>query len=151
MVKNLPANVGDVRDAGLIPGSGRSLGEENGNPLQSFCLENPLGRGAWWAAVHGVAESRTRLSESLTRVFVIPWTASCQASLSFTRSWSLIKLMSIELVMLFNHFTSDALFSSCPQSFPESRSFPMSQFFTSGGLSIGTSASTLVLPMNIQD
>ena len=88
--------------------------------------------------------------QSLSRVFVIPWTASCQASLSFTRSWSLIKLMSIELVMLFNHFTSDALFSSCPQSFPESRSFPMSPLFTSGGQSIGALALASVLPMNIQ-
>ena len=45
------------RDAGLIPGSGRSLGEENSNPLQYSCLGNPMGRGAWWAAVHGVAKS----------------------------------------------------------------------------------------------
>ena len=56
MVKNLPANVGDVRDAGLIPGSGRSLGEENGNPLQSFCLENLMDRGAWQPTVHRVTE-----------------------------------------------------------------------------------------------
>ena len=53
MVKDLPANVGDV---GLIAGSGRSLEGENGNPLQYSCLENPMDRGAWWAAVHGVAE-----------------------------------------------------------------------------------------------
>ena len=46
---------------GLISGSGRSPGEGNGNPLQSSCLENPLDRGAWWAAVHGVAQSQTRL------------------------------------------------------------------------------------------
>ena len=56
VVKNLPANVGDVRDAGLIPGSGRSLGEENGNPLQSFCLENLMDRGAWQPTVHRVTE-----------------------------------------------------------------------------------------------
>ena len=56
VVKNLPANVGDARDAGLIPGSGRSLGEENGNPLQSFCLENLMDRGAWQPTVHRVAE-----------------------------------------------------------------------------------------------
>ena len=42
-------------DPGLFPGSGRSPGEENGNPLQYSCLENPMGRGAWWATVHGVA------------------------------------------------------------------------------------------------
>ena len=47
-------------DQGLIPGSGRSPGEGNGNPLQHSCLENPMDRGAWWATVHGVAKSQTR-------------------------------------------------------------------------------------------
>ena len=46
---------------GLIPGSGRSSGEGNGNPLQYSCLENPMDRGAWWTTVHGVAESRIQL------------------------------------------------------------------------------------------
>ena len=50
-------------DPGSIPGLGRSPGEGNGNPLQDYCLENPMDRGAWWAAVHGVAKSRTRLSD----------------------------------------------------------------------------------------
>ena len=59
MVKNLPANSGDSRDEGLNPGSGRSPGEGNGNPLQYSCLENPMDRGAWWATVHGVAKSQT--------------------------------------------------------------------------------------------
>ena len=59
MVKNLPANAGDIRDAGSIPGSGRSLGERNGNPLQYSCLENPMDRGAWQATVHSVTESDT--------------------------------------------------------------------------------------------
>ena len=54
MVKNLPANAGDVRDVDLIPGSGRSPGGGNDNPLQYSCLENPMDREAWWAAVHGV-------------------------------------------------------------------------------------------------
>ena len=58
-VKASAHNAGDL---GLIPGSGRSPGEGNGNPLQYSCLENPMDRGAWWAAVHGVAKSRTRLS-----------------------------------------------------------------------------------------
>ena len=57
MLKNLPTNVGDARDAGSIPGLGRFPGEGHGNPLQSSCLENPLNRGAWHAAVHGVVES----------------------------------------------------------------------------------------------
>ena len=58
-VRNLPA---DVRDAGLIPGLGRSPGEGNGNPLQYSCLDNFMDRGAWRAAVHGVAKSQTQLS-----------------------------------------------------------------------------------------
>ena len=56
VVKNPPANAGDARDAGLILGSGRSPGEGNGNPLQYSCLENPMDRGAWGAAVHGVTK-----------------------------------------------------------------------------------------------
>ena len=59
LVKNPPANAGDT---GSIPGSGRSPGGGSDNPLQCSCLENPVGRGAWGAAVHGVTESQTRLS-----------------------------------------------------------------------------------------
>ena len=59
VLKNLPANAGDTRDVGSIPGSGRSHGVGNGNPLQYSCLENAMERGAWWAIVHGVAESDT--------------------------------------------------------------------------------------------
>ena len=62
VVKNLPANLGDARDADSIPGSGRSPREGNGNPLQYFCLENPMDRGARWATLYGVAKSRTQLS-----------------------------------------------------------------------------------------
>ena len=58
MVKNLPAM------KGLIPGSGRSSGEGNGNPLQKSCLEHPMNRGAWWATVHRVIESD--MTERLT-------------------------------------------------------------------------------------
>ena len=54
MVKNLPA--GDTRDAGLIPESGRSPEEGNGDPLQYSCMGNPMNRGAWWATVHGSQE-----------------------------------------------------------------------------------------------
>ena len=50
-------------DPGSIPGSGRSPGEGNGNPLQYSCLENPMDIGAWWATVHGVTKSQTRLSD----------------------------------------------------------------------------------------
>ena len=54
VLKNPPANVGDIRDAGLIPGSGRSPGGGHGHLLQYSCLENLMGRGGWWATVHGV-------------------------------------------------------------------------------------------------
>ena len=56
MVTNLPANAGDVRDSGSIPGSGRSPGGGHGNPLQCSCLENPMDRGAWRVTVHRVAK-----------------------------------------------------------------------------------------------
>ena len=79
------------------------------------------------------------------------WTAAHQASLSFTISQSLPKLMSIELVMPSNHLILCCPLLSCPQSFPASGCFPMGQLFTSGGQSIGASASASVLPMNIQD
>ena len=59
VVKNPLANAGDVRDSGLIPGSGRSPGEGNGNPLQYYCLENHMDRGAWRATVDRVTKSRT--------------------------------------------------------------------------------------------
>ena len=66
VVKNLPANAGGVRGEGSIPGSGRSPGGGQGNPLQYYCLKNPMDRGALWATVHGVTKSRTGLND-LTR------------------------------------------------------------------------------------
>ena len=97
--------------------------------------------------------------QSLSRVwlFATPWNTVHQASLSITNSRSLPKLMSIELVMPSSwwcHLTissSVVPFSACLQSFPTSGSFQMSELFASGGQSIGASASTSVLPMNIQD
>ena len=59
LVKNSPANVGDIRDTSLIPGSERSPGGGHGKPLQYSSLQNPMDRGAWWAVVHGVPESDT--------------------------------------------------------------------------------------------
>ena len=61
MVKNPPASAGDMRDVDSILELGRSPGGGHGNLLQYSCLENPMDRGAWWATVHGVAESWTRL------------------------------------------------------------------------------------------
>ena len=54
VIKNLPANAGDIRDVGSIPGSGRSPAGGHGNPLQYSCLENPMDRGSWWVIVHRV-------------------------------------------------------------------------------------------------
>ena len=89
---------------------------------------------------------------SCVRLFVTPWTAACQASLSFTISQSLLKLMSIELLMPSNH-----LILCCPILFLPSifliiilTYFPISRLFASGGQNIGASASASVLPMNIQ-
>ena len=65
VVKNPPVNTGDAGVLGLIPGSGRSPGGENGNPLQYSCLDNPMDRGAWWATVCSVAKNWTQLSDQV--------------------------------------------------------------------------------------
>ena len=87
---------------------------------------------------------------SCVRLFATPWTAACQASLSITNSWSLLKLMSFESVMPSNHLILCYPLFSHLQSCPASGSFPMGQVFTSDGQSIGASASTSVFPMPIQ-
>ena len=159
VVKNPPANAGERMDASSVPGSGRFPGEGPGNPLQYSCLENP--RGAWRAKVHRVAKrwlkyfsmhaqyqfSRSVVSDSLRPhdlqharppcLSPTPWVHPnpCPSS-----RWCHPTISS-----------SVVPFSSCPQSFPVSVSFPMSQLFSSGGQSIGISASTSVLPMNTQD
>ena len=84
-------------------------------------------------------------------LFVTPCTVACQAPLSSTMSQSFLKFMSVELVMLSNHFILCHPFSFCPQSFPASGSFPMSWLFASGDQSIRVSASASVFSMNIQD
>ena len=92
------------------------------------------------------------VGQSLSRVQLFPtlWTTIPQASLTFTVSWSLLKFMFIESMMPSNLLIlCRPPFSSCPQAFSASGSFPMSWLFASGGQSIRTSAS--VLPMNIQD
>ena len=63
VVKNPSADSGDIRDMGLTPGLERSPEGGHGNTLQYSCLENPMDRGAWWATVHGVAKSQTRLND----------------------------------------------------------------------------------------
>ena len=66
-VKASACNAGDV---GSIPGSGRSTGEGNGNPLQYSCQENPMDQGAWWATVHGVTKGRTQLSDFTSSMYL---------------------------------------------------------------------------------
>ena len=78
MVKNPPANVGDARDTGSIPGWGRSPGGGNGKPLQYSCLENPKDRGAWRVTLHGVAKTQTQLSWHPTQPAPVAPAFSCQ-------------------------------------------------------------------------
>ena len=105
----------------------------------------------FWCIVRSQISYQFSLVQSLSRVrlFATSWTAARQASLVYHQS--LLKLMSIKSVMSSNHLTLCPPFSSCLQSFPASRSFPMSQFFKSGGQSIEVSASASVLLMNIPD
>ena len=65
VIKNLPANAGDIRDTGLIPGWERSPGGGKSNPLQYSCLENPMDRGAWWAIVHGAIKQKRKKEKNL--------------------------------------------------------------------------------------
>jgi len=89
----------NVGDPSSIPGSGRSPGEGNGNPLQYSCLGNPIDGRAWWATV----QFSSVQSLSRVRLFVTPWIAACQASLSITNSRSSCRLTSIESVMPSSH------------------------------------------------
>ena len=164
VVKNPPTNAVDIRDASLIPGSGRFPGGGPGNPLQYSCLENPIDRWAWWTTVHGVAKSQTQLKWLST---TYRWFSSVQFSPSVVcdslqphelqhvrppyasptpRVYSDSRALS-----QWCHLTiSSSVIPFCRlQSFPASGSLPVSQFFTSGGQSIGVSASASVLPMNI--
>ena len=69
VVKNLPASAGDARDLGPIPGWGRATREENGNPLQHSCLENPMDRGDWQATVHGIVKSQDTIEWAYTYTY----------------------------------------------------------------------------------
>ena len=106
---------------------------------------------AYYSSIDG-SYSHISLVQLLSHVqlFVTPWTAACQASLSITNSWSLFKLMSIESVMPSNHLILCLPLLLLPSVFP-SISLPVSQFFAPSGQSIGVAASASVLPMNIQD
>ena len=142
----------------------------HGGTLVPMWAQLTSSRPLWtfWASLHWVATVwsacllhsrapglpwRIALVQLLSHVWLFgtPWTAARQASLSFTISWSLLKLMSIKFVFHTTILSSVVPFSSCFQPFPASGSFPMSWLFPSGGQCIGTSASASVLPMNIQD
>ena len=127
-----------AEDLGLIPGSRRSPGEGIGYPFKYSCLENPID---WWAKVFGVAKGWTQLGTyawlslhvvfdsvsfqllSPVWLFMIPWTAAGQASLSFTNSRSLPKLMPIESVMPSNHLILYCPLLLPPSIFPSIRVF----------------------------
>ena len=118
-----------------------------------------MDRGAWRATVHGITKIVTHdLATQFSSVAQLcltlwPHGLACQASPSITNSWSLFKLMSIELVMPSNHLIFCHPLFLLPWIFPCIRVFFFlkSQLFSSGGQSIGASASASVLPMNIQD
>ena len=86
VVKNPPVNAGDVRDAGLIPGLGRSPGVGHGNPLQYSCLENSMDGGAWWATVHRGTKSQTRLKWLSTHAVIsdAEYLFTCQIAISMS-------------------------------------------------------------------
>ena len=85
MVKNLPADAGDIRDVDSISGWRKSPGGGHGNPLQYSCLENPMDTGVWWATVHGVTKSRTRLKRQHAHTLTLflfqlaAWAVVCPA------------------------------------------------------------------------
>ena len=136
--KKTPANAGDTRDTGLIPGSGRYPGGGHGNPLQHSCLGNAIDSGVWWATALEIAKSwtcedthratyPTCCCYSVTKLRPSfcdpPWTAAHWASLSFSISWSLLKLMSSESVMLYNLLVLCHPLLLLPLIFPSIRVF----------------------------
>ena len=163
---------------GLTSGLRRSLGEENGHPFQYSCLENSLDGEIWHATVHGIAESQTWLSTHLmhsywqrsSTLFISyiiyccfclvtkscltlcnPMDCSSQAPLSFTISQSLLRLLSIELVVLSKHLILCCSLLLLPSIFPSIRVFSSaSALWFWWSLSIGASAIASILPMNLQ-
>ena len=90
LVNNPPTNAGDLRDAGSIPGSGRSPGGGNGHPLQYSCLENPMDRGACWATVHRVAKSQTQLKRLSTHTGILYHTLNLKSDSKTYTIWLLL-------------------------------------------------------------
>ena len=125
-------------------------GREAGGLVRRLLQESTGSRGGGRSPTfRDVFQFSSVQSLSHVQIFVTPWTAAHQASLSITNSQSLLRLMSIEWVMPSNHLILSRPFSSHFQSFPASTTFLMSHFFASGGQSIGASVLASVLPMNI--
>ena len=95
MAKNVPAKAGDVRDTGLIPGLGGSPEGGHGSPLQYFCLENPMNRGAWWATVHGVA----RVGHDLVSKLLLARAIEINKKLLMILSWGSCEIASKILIL----------------------------------------------------
>ena len=142
---------------GLKPGLGVHRQAPGRKPTASASL-NPLSRISKGSCLQGLLFlalkplfSSVQFGCSIVSNSATSWTAARQASPSITNSGSSLKLMTIELMMLYNYLFLCCPLLLLPSIFPSIRSFQMSQFFASGGQSIGVSASTSVLPMNIQD
>ena len=158
MVKNPPAN---ARDTGSILDLGRAhMPRSNpGNGIASYSLRllickkgSPPRRVV--TGLHEMPRNRVFHFSSVAQscpTLCDPMDCSTSGLLSIINSWSLLKLMSIESVMPSNHLILWRPLLLLPSFFPTSGSFPVSQFFTSGGQSIGDSVSASVLPMNTQD
>ena len=161
LIKNLPANGGDTRHTSSIPGSGRSPEIGNGKPLQCSCLENSRERRAWQATVYGIAENQNWMSMTRTnlsvqalhrgQLFENLWAASYKVSLSFTYSWSLLKLMSIESVMPYNHLNHCPPLLLLPPLPPSIRVFSSESILHIRWPKYWSFNSASVLPMNVQD
>ena len=152
----------DIADMASVLRLGRSPGGGHGNSLQYSCLENPMDTGARQATIHTVAKSWTRLKQLSVQVLCCSLAQSCLTlcDLMDCRMPGFpvlhhlpesAQLMSVESMMHPTILSSVIPFSSCLLSFPATGSFPVSQLFRPGGQSIGTSASTSVLPVNTQD
>ena len=139
MVKNLPANVGNAGDMSSIPGLGRSPGGRSGNLIWYFCWESLMGRGAWWATVHGVAKSQAQLSDWACMQVVFCY---CSVTKSCLTLWDLMhysapgcsplssgictKSCPLNWWCCLTISSSADPCSFCLQSFPASGSFPES-------------------------
>ena len=124
----------------------RSIYEKPGYPREKGKVWESVSHGLDWNLCHTSVQSLSHV-----RLFVTPWTAEHQPSLSITNSQSLLRLVSIKLMLPSNHLILCHPLFLLPSIFPSIRVFQLSQFFTSGDQSIRVSASASVLPMNIQD